>query len=134
MGRLPIELRGDAGGDPIARHVREFLIHELGGIGAAFADEAGVEPLLGDALELAEEMELGFLAGIAPFSVEQSLGEVEHQRGGAHVAQVLQIHVHAFTDDAGVSGYGRADQIGSEFKNGIVVELAVRRSSGSSTR
>ena len=72
-----------AGGDPVAGHVGQFLIHELRGIGAAFADEAGVEPLLGDALELAEQMELRLLAGIAPFRVEQALGEVEDERARA---------------------------------------------------
>ena len=51
-----------------------FLIHELRRIGAALADEAGVEPLLGDALELTEQMELRLLAGVAPFRVEQAAG------------------------------------------------------------
>ena len=70
------------------------------GIGAALADEAGVQPLLGDALELAEQVELRLLAGIAPLRVEQALGEVEDQRGRPHVAQVLEVQVHAFADDA----------------------------------
>ncbi len=119
---LAFERPGDAGGDAVAGHVRQFLIHQLGGIRAALADEAGVEPLLGDALELAEQMELGLLAGVAPFRVEQALGDVEEQRGGAHVAQMLQVHVHAFADDAGVSRDGRADEIRAEFEDGIVVE------------
>ena len=73
------------------------------GIGAALADEAGVEPLLGDALELAEQVELRLLAGVAPLGVEQALGEVEEERGGPHVAQVLEVQVDAFADDAGVA-------------------------------
>ena len=55
---LAHERARDAGGDALAGHVGQFLIHQLRRIGAALADEAGVEPLLGDALELAEEVEL----------------------------------------------------------------------------
>ena len=40
------------------------------------ADKAGVQPLLGDALELTEEMKLRLFAGIAPLGVEQVRGEV----------------------------------------------------------
>ena len=90
-----MNLPGDGGGDPVAGHVRQLLVHEQRGIGAALADEAGVEPLLGDALELAEEVELRLLAGIAPFRVEQPVGEVEDERRGPHVAKMLQAHVHA---------------------------------------
>ena len=38
-----------------------------------------------DALELAEEVQLGFLAGIAPLGVEESLREMEEQRRAAEV-------------------------------------------------
>ena len=38
------------------------LILQLRGIGVAFANEIIVEPLLGDALELSEEMKLGRLS------------------------------------------------------------------------
>ncbi len=68
---------GDAVGDLVAGHVPQLLIHEQGGIGVALADEAGVQPLLGNALELAEEVHLGLLAGIAPLGVEQTLGNVK---------------------------------------------------------
>ncbi len=68
---------GDGGGDALAGHVGELLIHELGRIGAAFADEASIEPLLRDALELSEQMELGFFAGVAPLGIDEPLG-----RGG----------------------------------------------------
>ncbi len=89
----------------------------------ALADEAGVEPLLGDALELTEQVELRLLAGIAPFRVEQALGDVEEERGRPHVAQVLQAQVHAFADDAGVARDGRADKVGAEYQDGVVVEV-----------
>ena len=46
MGRSPIKCTGDAGGNALAGHVGQFLVHELGRIGAAFADQAGIEPLL----------------------------------------------------------------------------------------
>ena len=58
IGPLADECAGDAGGDPVAGHVGELLIHELRRIGAALADEVAVEPLLGDALELTEQVEL----------------------------------------------------------------------------
>ena len=54
----------------------------------------------GDALELAEQVELGFFAGIAPFGVEQTLGEVEQQRGAAQIAGVDQVEIDTFADDA----------------------------------
>jgi hypothetical protein len=64
---------GDAGGDALAGHVGQFLVHQLRRVGAALADQAGVQPLFGDALELAEQMQLRVLAGVAPFGVEQPL-------------------------------------------------------------
>ena len=91
MGRSPRNLPGDGRGDLVASHVGQFLIHELRGIGAAFAHKAGIEPLLGDAFELAEEVELRLLAGVAPFRVKQPLGDVEDERGGAHVAQCSRL-------------------------------------------
>ena len=120
---LADELPGDGGGDAVAGHVGQFLIHEQRGIGAALADEAGVEPLLGDALELAEQVELRLLAGVAPLRVEQPLGDVEDERGRPHVAQVLEVHVHAFADDAGVARDRRADEVGAEFQDRVVVEV-----------
>ena len=123
IGRSPMNCRVMAGGDAVAGHVGQLLVHELRRIGAALADQAGVEPLLGDALELAEQIELGLLAGVAPLGVEQTLGEVEEQRGRPHVAQVLEVQVHAFADDAGVAGDRRADQIGGQLQDRVVVEL-----------
>jgi hypothetical protein len=52
----------------------------LGGPGAALADETGIEPLPGDALELAEEVQLRFFARIAPMGVEESAGEMKQRR------------------------------------------------------
>ena len=95
---------GDAGGDALAGHVRQFLVHQLRRISAAFAHEAVVQPLLGDALKLAEQIELGFFAGIAPFGVKQTLGDVEQQSGMAQVAGVDKVQVHGFTDDARIPG------------------------------
>ena len=47
---------------------------------------------------------LRVLAGVAPLGVEQALGQVEEQRGGPHVRQVLEVEVDAFADDALSSG------------------------------
>jgi len=60
------QFAGDGGGNALASHVGQFLVHELGGIGAALADQAGVEPLLGDPLELSEKVEFGIFPRVAP--------------------------------------------------------------------
>ena len=74
-------------------------------------------------LLLAEQMELGFLAGVAPFRVKQVLGDVEQECGGPHVAEMLKIHVHALAYDAGIVGDRRSDDVWGEFEDGILVEL-----------
>jgi len=55
-GTVTEELPRDRRGDAVAGHVGQFLIHELCGVGAAVANEAGIKPLLGDPLELAEQV------------------------------------------------------------------------------
>ena len=42
---------------------------------------------------------------------------------GPHVAQVFEVHVHAFADDAGVPRDGRADEVGRELQDRVVVEV-----------
>src|SRR5207248_1252805 len=91
----------------------------------AFANEAGIDPLLGDAFELAEEIKLWLLTGIAKLRVEQSLGNVEQQRGRPHVPQVLQTKIDALADDAGISRDRRADDVGGEYQYRIIVEIRV---------
>ena len=116
---LAHELPSDACGDPFAGHVSEFLIHELRRIGAALAYEAGVEPLLRDALELAEKIELRLLAGIAPFRVEQPLGEVEERAWRAACRPVCSRFMSTrLADDSGILRCDRrADQVGAQFKD-----------------
>ena len=70
-------MSGDGGSNSVAGHVGQFLIHEQRRVGVAFANQAAVQPLLGDALELAEEVKHRFLAWIAPFGIEQALSDVE---------------------------------------------------------
>ena len=53
-GTLTEELPGNGGGDAIAGHVGQFLIHELSRVSASIADQTIIEPLLGDPLELPE--------------------------------------------------------------------------------
>ena len=60
---------GDGGGDAVASHVGQFLIQELSRFGITFAHQTGVEPLLGDALELPEQVEFWVFARIAPLGV-----------------------------------------------------------------
>jgi hypothetical protein len=38
-----------------------------------------VEPLFGDALELPEQVQLGFFTGVAPLGVKEPLGQVHQQ-------------------------------------------------------
>ena len=82
-GPLAHQGSGDGGGDALAGHIGQFLVHELRRISVAFADEIGIEPLLGDALELTEEVEFRLLAGIAPLGVQQAVGKMKQQRGAA---------------------------------------------------
>ena len=110
-------------GNAVTSYVGQLLIHEQRGIGAALAHEVAVEPLPGDAFQLAEEVELGRFAGVAPFGVEQALGDVKKQRGRPHVSQVFQTEIDGFADDPGVLGDGRAHQIGGQLQDGVVVEL-----------
>ena len=123
MGLRSDQRAGDGGGDALAGHVRQFLVHELRRVGAALADQAGIEPLLGDALQLPEQVELGIFARVAPLGVDQALGQVEQQRGGPHVVQVFQTEFDALADDAFVLRDGGADQIGRQLQDGIVIEL-----------
>ena len=78
--RFPDRVANDRSRDPFARHVRQFLVHELRRESTAFADEAVVEPFLGDPFELPKEVQLGFFARITPLRVKQSLGDVKEQR------------------------------------------------------
>ena len=47
---------------------------------------------------------------------------------------VHEVQVHAFADDAGVLRFDGADQVGSQFQDGVFVEVGFSRSSGNSTR
>ena len=91
---------GDPGGDAFAGHVGQFLVPELGGIRATLADQTGIEPLFGDALELAEQMHLGFLVRVAPLRKKQALGEMVQERRRAHVIQVFKAQVYRLADNA----------------------------------
>ncbi len=113
---------GDGGGDAFAGHIGEGLVEKLGGVRAASADETGIEPLFGDALQVAEEIEAGFLAGLAPMLFEQALGEVEEHGGGAGVGGVFETEIDAFADDAFIAGFRGADEVRGEVEDGIGVE------------
>ena len=78
------------------------------------ADEVIVEPLAGDPLELAEQMQLRLLSGIAPLGLQQPLREMEQQGRAPQVAGVHQVEVHALTDDALVAGDGRSYKVGGQ--------------------
>ena len=63
---LADELTIDTGDDPAAGYVREHFIFELSRICTASAHEIAIEPLLGDALELTEQMKFRILTRISP--------------------------------------------------------------------
>ena len=127
----PLALKGcgDAGGDPVAGHVGEVLVHEQRGIRAALADEARVEPLLRDPLELAEQVQLRLLAGVAPLRVEQLLRQMEEQRRRPHVLEVLEGHVCRFADDALVPRIVGPTRSGVSSSTESALNVAVSRSS-----
>ena len=67
----------DSRGDSRTGHIGQFLVHQLRRVDAAFANQAAIKPLFGDALELAEEVQLRLGAGVAPLGVEQALREMK---------------------------------------------------------
>ena len=68
LDHVAFEVRAsDGGGDTITGHFCERHEHELGGISVPFADEALVEPLVGDPFQSAEEMKFSGGAGVRHF-------------------------------------------------------------------
>ena len=55
--------------------------------------------------------------------LEQPLGQVQHQRGGAQIAGVHQFQVQALADDSFIPRLRRAHQIGGEVQPGIRGEV-----------
>jgi len=80
-GRAISGFRCDRRGDAIAGHVGKVTIKDLSRVCVTLANEAGVQPFLDDAFDLAEEVEFGFFARIAPLGIKQVRGKaVEHGR------------------------------------------------------
>ena len=124
-GALAEMARHDAARDAGAGLIRQLLVHELGGVGAALADQVIVQPAARDPLELAEQVELGLLFRVAPVVFQQRLGEMVDQRGRAQILAVDQAQVDAFADDPGVVGDGRTDDFRGEHEGRVVVERCV---------
>ena len=122
IGRCPLKRRGDAGRDPVAGHVGQILVQQQRRVRAALADEARVEPLLRDPLQLTEQVQLRLLAGVAPLLVEQALRQVEEQRRGPNVLEVFDRHVCRFADDALVARVRRTDEIRRQLQHRVGVE------------
>ena len=93
---LADELAVDAGDDLVAGHIGEHLVFELRRICAAFAHQVTVEPLLGDALELAEEMKLGVFARVTPPVQDQVRSQFIQNLRRSNIAGMNQIEVYAF--------------------------------------
>ena len=116
------ELRDDASSDPLASHVGELLVAELRRVGSALADQMVIEPLTGDAFQLAEQVELRLLAGVAPLGFEEPFRQVIDERGAPDVLEMIEAQVYAFADDAFVAGDCRSYDVWSENERRIVVE------------
>ena len=79
---------GDGGGDPVAGHVGQRLVHQLRRVGSALADQVTVEPLRDHALQPAEEVQLEVLVIVPPLGLQQAAGEVVGQAGNADLSRV----------------------------------------------
>ena len=87
------------------------------------ADEVTVQPLLGDALELAEQVQFRVLSRIAPLRHQQVGREFVENLGGPNVAGVSKCQIDGCADDSRVLSLRCAHKIGGEFQNGVVVEV-----------
>ena len=94
--------------------ISQLLVHELGGVGATLADQVVVQPAARDPLELAEQVQLRLLIRIPPVFLQQRLGQVVDHRRWAQIPAVDQVQVDAFTNDPGVVGDGRTDDLRGE--------------------
>ena len=133
-GPFTNKLAVDAGDDLAAGHIGEHFVLELGRIRAALADQIPVEPLFRDALELTEEMKLGFFAWVAPPVQDQMRCQLIQNLRRSNIAGMNEVEVCFFSNDSGVLGLGRTNEVRRQFENGVVIEFRRRRSSGSSTR
>ena len=101
----------DAGSDAFTGGVGQGLVLQLCREGSTLADQVPfVEPLLDDALELAEQVQLGRLAWVAPLVENEEAREfVDHLRG-ADIGCMRQRQIDRLTDDAAVARFGSAHQ------------------------
>src|SRR3546814_33754 len=65
----------DAGDDALTGHVGQRLVFELCRIGAALADQARIQPLSCDTLELTEQVQLGGFTRVAVSGQDQMCRE-----------------------------------------------------------
>jgi hypothetical protein len=99
MGTHAYRASRDAARDPFTGHVGQLLVHQLGRVGVRPCRQVVVEPLFGDALELAKQVSLGPRRDLAT-SCRAAVCQVEEQRGAAHVAQCVEVEIDALADDA----------------------------------
>ena len=60
--------------DAFTGHIGKFLVHKLGGIGAACADEAFFKPFSGDVFKLAKKRQFDGFVGVAEFGFDEAFG------------------------------------------------------------
>ena len=78
---------------------------------AALAHKVLVEPALGDALELTEQVQPRLAVVVAPLSLQQIAGEVVHDSRAARVADGGEVEVGAFAEDPLVARASRTDHL-----------------------
>ena len=103
--------------DQLRRLIRQFQIGDHGRRGAAGADQiALVDPALGGALDLAEQMHLGRFGRVAELVVEKMLGEMIADLARPHRFQHRRGQLHPFADDAFQQHAARPDLLRRQFQ------------------
>ena len=113
----------DAVGDPLARHVGEFGVHELGRVRPAHAHEVPVEPFARHPLQLAEQVQPGLVVRVAPVLLKQVPRQLVQERVPPEPVRVHEREVDALADHALDAHPRGADEVGREGHRRVVVEL-----------
>jgi len=81
----------------------------LGFLCADAAEVTGFEPFACDSLQLAEQVDLWFLAGVAEFREQQVTSQPKQDRRAADLVERFDGQVYRLADDALVADLGGAD-------------------------
>ena len=112
IGRSSMSARLIAGCNPLTRHVREFLIHEMCRISVAFADKIVSSHFLVMRLNCPNKWSLRFAVRVATVAQNQIRGHFIDDRAMGACLHMYEGHIHGLADDAGISCLGGSDQVG----------------------